>query len=86
MCGTPDPDDPLAGNANAKTTLPDNFPYLKDSGYVLPDEEGDGEKTTTKKTTTTKSSNPTNGTCWSKKLGFNCCTGCESVYTDDDGE
>ncbi|OUM67070.1 Non-catalytic module family DOC2 [Piromyces sp. E2] len=87
MCGTPDPNDPLAGNANAKTTLPDNFPFLKDSGYQLPGEEG-SDKTTTKKTsTTTKSSEPTNTeTCWSEKLGFKCCSGCNSVYTDKDGD
>ena len=31
MCGIPDPDDPLAGNANAKTTQPENFPFLNKS-------------------------------------------------------
>jgi len=84
MCGTPDPNDPLAGNANAKTTLPDNFPYLKDSGYVLPEER---EDTDTKTKTTTKKTEPTGeaSTCWAKKLGYNCCTGCNSIYSDKDG-
>eukprot|EP00833_Pecoramyces_ruminatium_P014586 jgi/Orpsp1_1/1188618/evm.model.d7180000066129.1 len=45
--------------------------------------------TTTVKTTTTttKKSEPTNsGNCFSIALGYNCCSGCEIIYTDDDGK
>lgn len=85
MCGTPDPDDPLAGNANAKTTLPTDFPFLKDNGYKLPDESDNTEDIKTKTSETTK---PTEGatSCWAKKLGYNCCTGCNAIYSDDDGK
>jgi len=96
MCGIPDPDDPLAGNANAKTTQPENFPFLKDNGYVLPDEgesnignekatAADTKKATT--TTTTAAAKATNtATCWSKDMGYECCSGCDVVYSDNDGD
>ncbi|ORX79037.1 hypothetical protein BCR32DRAFT_39485 [Anaeromyces robustus] len=90
MCGTPDPNDPLAGNANAKTTLPTNFPFLKDNGYVLPDDEGNEEPNTKTKTTTTttKKSEPTNGaTCWSKSIGYECCKETTTaIYNDENGK
>jgi len=87
MCGIPDPNDPLAGNANAKTTLPDNFPFLKDNGYVLPDDEGNDEPSTKTTTTTKKNPEPTSdATCWAKKLDYECCKGCDSIYTDESGK
>jgi len=42
--------------------------------------------TTTKKTTTTtKKSQPTNDVCFSINLGYKCCSGCDIVYVDQDG-
>ncbi|ORY21183.1 hypothetical protein LY90DRAFT_432482 [Neocallimastix californiae] len=40
------------------------------------------------KTKTTKKAEPTEEatSCWAKKLGYDCCTGCNSVYSDESGE
>lgn len=83
MCGIPDLSDPLAGNANGRTFQPENFPFLKDRGYVLPDDEGNVPTATTT-TAPTSTSNPS--VCWAKSLGYNCCSGCDTVYSDADGK
>ncbi|ORX79712.1 hypothetical protein BCR32DRAFT_294273 [Anaeromyces robustus] len=35
---------------------------------------------------TTVNPNPTSGSCWSQRLGFPCCNGCDVAYTDSDGD
>lgn len=42
--------------------------------------------TTTIKTTTTTNPQPTQDSCWSTTLGYQCCNGCNVVYTDNDGK
>lgn len=79
MCGSPKSSEG-APPAEGSRVKPTDFPWLTGgSGSSEP-------KSTTKTTTTTKVTEPTSSSCWSKKLGYECCAGCSVAYTDSDGE
>jgi len=67
-----------------------NGNYIKDSGVINKSQNTTPRTTVTKTkttTTTTKKSDPTSSNeCFSKKLGYQCCSSCNVSYTDGDGD
>jgi len=72
MCGSPKSAEGAPPSEDQRVK-PTDFPWLT-SGSSAP------------KTTTTKAPEQTSDSCWSSKLGFKCCTGCDITYTDSDGD
>jgi hypothetical protein len=74
MCGSPK-ESVGQPPSEGQRVKPTDFPWL--------DGSSSGSKATT---TTTKASEQTTESCWSTKLGYKCCKGCDVSYTDDDGD
>lgn len=77
MCGSPTSEEgapPPEGNR----VKPTDFPWIDDAGSSA--------TTTTTKKTTTSASTSTSTSCWSEKLGYPCCSGCDISFTDSDGD
>jgi len=80
MCGSPKSSEG-APPAEGSRVKPTDFPWLES-----------GSSSSTPSTTaaevpkTTEKTQPTTDSCWSTKLGYKCCTGCEVTFVDNDGE
>jgi len=86
MCGSPKSSEGAPPSEGARVK-PTDFPWL--DGSSSSSSSSNNSKTTTTTTaskTTTKSNQATSDSCWSTKLGYKCCKGCNVSYTDDDGD
>jgi hypothetical protein len=73
MCGSPKSPEG-APPPEGQRVKPTDFPWL------------DGSSSSSPAKTTSKNTQPTSSSCWSTKLGYGCCTGCDVSYTDNDGD